>query len=66
VDLTSSERPLAKVIPLSGPRSCFNCCAFDEKEDPDDWGVMSYCTIYDEFIDSELYAAEHCPSYQPE
>jgi hypothetical protein len=57
----------AKVIHLNGrgrgnPRSCFDCVHFDELIDDD--GVQSYCTAYEEVIDSEAYNAEDCPIYE--
>lgn len=51
------------VIPLFGPRSCFECRYFDEVTH-EDLGVQTYCPIYDEVIDSETYAAEDCPTYE--
>lgn len=60
------EDRTAEVVPLYPARSCFECAHFTERDDPDDpaSGVYSYCTVYQEVIDSEAYSAEDCPAYE--
>lgn len=48
-------------------RTCFNCVHDSDVIEVDDFGVESvrtWCTAYQELIDSETYAAEDCPTYQ--
>jgi len=53
---------LAEVIPIGPPRSCFTC---SNARFPDtDAGPVTWCTIYTEVVDSELYAAEDCFTYE--
>lgn len=54
---------LAKVIQLHPQvRSCFTCMN-SRSVDVDD-SPVTWCTIYEEIIDSELYAAEDCFTYE--
>jgi hypothetical protein len=54
---------LAQVIPIGPPRSCFTC-SNARFPDSDIAGPVTWCTIYDEVIDSEAYAAEDCFTYE--
>lgn len=54
---------LGKVIELPvKPRSCFTCENARFPEHPE-VGTVTFCAIYREVIDSELYAAEDCFTY---
>lgn len=62
MDAAPTER-LAEVIQLPvRTQSCFTCeyARFPETESS---GVVTYCSVYREVIDSELYAAKDCVSY---
>lgn len=63
-----ADGALAPVIPLFEPRSCFECIHHQDRESPSEWGdhgLHSYCTVFEEQIDSEVYAAEDCEAYDP-
>lgn len=49
-------------FPTKAQPSCFTCvhARFPET----DSGVFTWCTVYDEVIYSELYAAEDCFTYE--
>ncbi len=47
---------MADVIPFPPVRTCFACVHY----------VESYCRLFDEAIDSELYAARDCVGFEPE
>lgn len=53
---------LAQVIPIGPARSCFTChnARFPEC---DIAGPVTYCSIYNEVVDSEAWAALDCLSY---
>lgn len=53
---------MIQLFPKISSRTCFSCVFFDE-HDTDD-GLVSYCTAYDETIDSEVYSAEDCSTYE--
>lgn len=54
--------PMGVVIPLfKDQRSCFTCEHARFPETPA--GIITYCTVYDQSIDSELYEAEDCSTY---
>lgn len=56
-----SEQPLAPVIQLHGaPPSCFTCV---HAQWPGD-GLVTHCTVYNETIESESYAAKDCFTYE--
>jgi len=66
--MEDSTEPVAEVITLHPPRTCFNCTDLDQREMDDEdpaSGVASYCTLIQEWIDSEVYAASDCPAYDP-
>lgn len=37
-------------------KTCFNCQHYDEP--------VRVCRVFDEQIDSEIFAAEECPAYE--
>jgi len=45
---------MGEVIPLRVKRSCWTCIHHEEP----------FCLLYDEFIDSEIFAARHCTSHE--
>lgn len=42
------------------PQTCFECDHLGIA-----WGGSSWCLLYDEGIDSEIYAAKDCPGFEP-
>lgn len=70
------EPPMAVVIPLfTEERSCFSCehARFPEVKGKYGIGISTYCSVYEQFVDSETYEAEDCftfsrcePGSQPE
>lgn len=59
----ADEHPGAVVIQLPvAQRSCFTCvhARFPERNG----GAVTFCTVYDEDVDSEAYAAEDCFTYE--
>lgn len=50
---------MGEVIELPVVRTCFVCAHYTEAV------AVSHCLLFDESIDSELYAARHCSSYEP-
>ena len=50
----------AQVIQLPVVRTCFVCVHHTEAGP-----TPSHCRLFDEPIDSELFAARHCSSYEP-
>lgn len=57
-----SDQPLAQVIPIGPPRSCFTCMNSRYPETPG--GAVTWCRIYDEVVDSEAFAAQDCLTYE--
>lgn len=49
------EPPTGQVIEFPARRSCFLCAHYTE----------SYCQLFDEHIDSEIFAAKDCHGYEP-
>lgn len=50
---------MGEVIALPVVRTCFVC------EHHIAAGAVTRCQLFDEPVDSELYAARHCPYYEP-
>lgn len=50
---------MGEVVELPVVRTCFLCRHHSEA------GAVSRCLLYDESIDSELFAARNCSSYEP-
>jgi hypothetical protein len=51
---------MGEVIPFPKQPSCFKCIHHAAG-----WDSITHCLLHDESIDSELYAARHCASYEP-
>lgn len=46
-------------------RSCFDCVYHEDADTRDGTeGLVSWCGAYDEAIDSEVYSAEDCSTYE--
>jgi hypothetical protein len=58
-----SEGAQIIAFPVVQVRSCFTCVNARFPED-DVAGPVTVCTVYDEVIDSEVYAAEDCFTYE--
>lgn len=60
--VAADPAPMGVVIPLfAEQRSCFTCenARFPESRN----GIITYCTVYEQPIDSETYEAEDCFTY---
>jgi hypothetical protein len=57
--LAHSDFPGAVIIPFPRPRSCFTCANSRALEDGATW-----CAIFEEVQDSEIFAAEGCLTYE--
>jgi len=49
-------------FPVKAQPSCFTCANARFPENSEG-GIFTWCTIYDEVIHSEIYAAEDCYTY---
>lgn len=49
---------MGEVVEFPPRRTCFLCVHHTGE-------VVSHCQLFDEPIDSEIFAARHCSSYEP-
>lgn len=47
----------AQIITFPRKKTCFSCLHYAEEE--------GRCQLFDEYIDSEIFAARDCPGYEP-
>lgn len=51
---------MGEVIQLPSQPTCFLCVHHRVG-----WDSVTHCALFDEPIESELFAARHCSSYEP-
>jgi hypothetical protein len=63
----ADAQPGGVLIQFPGPdRTCFVCPHHEDRMDSDDRspGLVSWCTAFDQPIDSEAYEAEDCDLFE--